>query len=329
MLLVPAGRWNKSPCPLRLLSLAVALAAGIHAADRPYELTGRLLPEARAAISLYGATTPFSAATLTDAQGRFRFRALAPGQYTVAVFIPGQGEVRKTVDVGPGTAGPNRRLAIVVDVKDSELASRDVLRNQSTVSARELSIPEAARREYQEAQTKLSRRDVPAAVTHLERAVEMAPQFSAAWNTLGTIAYQSHRYDRAEQCFRKALDRDPYSFEPLVNLGGALLTEGKVGEALSYNLFAVLTRPKDALANSQLGLNYFAEGNLDLAQKYLEIATRIDPGHFSYPQLTLAEIHLRRHEPAAAAREFRDFLLQHPDAPQAAKVRDLLAKLEN
>ena len=321
MRLAPAGR-------LRLLFLAVALAAGLRAGDRPYELSGRILPKARDAISLFGSTAPFSAATLTDSQGRFRFRALAPGQYTVAVLIPGRGELRKTVDVGPGSADLNRRVAIEVGVEDSELVSRDVQRDQSTVSARELSVPDAARREYREAQKKLSRRDVPAAVAHLERAVGMAPQFSAAWNTLGTIAYQSHHYGRAEEHFRKALDQDPYSFEPLVNLGGALLTEGKIDEALSYNLFAVLTRPKDALANSQLGLNYFAIGNLDLGQKYLDIAKRIDPGHFSYPQLTLAEIYLRRHEPAAAARELHDFLQWHPDAPQTARVRDLLEKLE-
>ena len=311
-----------------VLLWAVALAAGIRAGDRPYELTGCIQPPATGAVSLFGATTPFSAATLADAQGRFHFRALAPGQYTVAVFIPGQGEARKTVDVGPRTAGLNRRVAIVVDVEESELASPDLVRSESTVSTRELSIPEAARREYREAQKGLAHRDVPAAVAHLERAVELAPQFSAAWNTLGTIAYQSRQYSRAEQCFRKALDRNTDSFEPLVNLGGALLTEGKIHEAFSYNLLAVLTRPKDALANSQLGLNYFAEDKLDLAQKYLEIAERIDPGHFSYPQITLAEIHLRRHQPAAAVREFRDFLQRHPDAPQAARVQSLLTKLE-
>jgi Tfp pilus assembly protein PilF len=310
------------------LLLAVALANGVRARDRLYELTGRILPATSAAVSLFGATTPFSAATLADGQGRFRFRALAPGQYTVAVLIAGRGEVRKTVDVGPGTADRNRRLAIVVGVPDSEVSGQDVLRDQSTVSARELSIPEAARREYREAQKKLSHRDAPAAVAHLERAVESAPQFSAAWNTLGTIAYQSHQYERAERCFREALDRDMYSFEALVNLGGVLLTEQRIDDALSYNLLAVSARPKDALANSQLGLNYFEVDNLDLAQKYLEIAKGIDPAHFSYPQLTLAEIHLRRHEPSAAAREFRDFLQQHPDAAQGSKVRDQLAKLE-
>ena len=116
---------------------------------------------------------------------------------------------------------------------------------------------------------------------------------------------------------------------PSVNLGGVLLNEGKPSEALPYNRFAVLSRPHDALANSQLGMNYLMLGDLKSSQGYLEIAKRIDPAHFSYPQLTLARIHLSRNERDLAAQEFRDFLHRHPDAPESARVRQQLAALEH
>jgi tetratricopeptide (TPR) repeat protein len=170
---------------------------------------------------------------------------------------------------------------------------------------------------------------VPAAITHLERSVELAPQFSTAWNNLGTIAYQSGRYQDAERYFRRSLQQDRQAFEPLVNLGGVLLTLGKLDQALEYNLEAVLSRPNDALANSQLGLTYFAVNNLPLAQKYLETAKRLDPAHFSHPQLTLAEIHLRRQEASMAADELEDFLRRHPDWPKAAEMRAAIAKLRS
>jgi tetratricopeptide (TPR) repeat protein len=86
-------------------------------------------------------------------------------------------------------------------------------------------------------------------------------------------------------------------------------------------------RPNDALANSQLGLTYFMVNNFDLAVKYLEIARRLDPAHFSRPQLVLAEIHLRRGENAAAADAMEDFLRYHPDYPTAAKMREVIGKL--
>jgi tetratricopeptide (TPR) repeat protein len=89
----------------------------------------------------------------------------------------------------------------------------------------------------------------------------------------------------------------------------------------------VLQRPNDALANSQLGLTYFETGNFDLAVKYLDIARRIDPAHFSHPQLVLAEIHLRRGERREAAEVLADFLLHHPDYPTAPKMRETIEKL--
>ena len=58
------------------------------------------------------------------------------------------------------------------------------------------------------------------ALASLQRAVEIAPEFAAAWNNMGTIAYQSRNYLRAEECFREALSADPSAYEPLVNLEG-------------------------------------------------------------------------------------------------------------
>ena len=309
-----------------LLVLLPALAAA--SAERgTYELAGRILPGARASVSLYGATTPFSTSTLSDTGGRFRFRDLLPGAYTLAVFLPGQGEARRTIEVGPSLADSRGRVSVTVDLGDSDLISHQALARRHVAPARQLSVPDPARREFDQALKKLSRRDVSGAVAHLERAVHIAPQYAAAWNHLGTIAYQTREYPRAESHFRKALERDPEAFEPLVNLGGVLLNLDKGKEALAYNRHAVLSRPNDALANSQLGLNYFTLGDLDRAVKHLTHAKRLDPSHFSHPQLTLAEIHLRRQNRPAAAAELEDFAQRHPDAPQAAKAREAAAKL--
>ena len=185
--------------------------------------------------------------------------------------------MRRTIEVGPSQADARNRIELTVELRDGEFESHDSVRRDAMVSAKELAIPERARREYEEAEKRLARRDVEGAVAHFERAVELAPQFSEAWNHLGTIAYQARDYPRAESCFRKALDADPEAFQPLVNLGGVLFNLSKFDEALQYNLYAALTRPNDALANSQLGMSYFYLGKLDLAQKYLTAANRSIP----------------------------------------------------
>ncbi len=271
---------------------------------------------------MFGATSPFSASTLTDGRGRFKFSRILAGQYTIAAFAPGYGEKRATIDVGPSSVDGKGRFEVAVHLEQDAMVSVG-----QSVSTAELAVPDSARKQYAEAQKKLSKRDVPGAIAHLEKAVELAPQFAGAWNNLGTIAYHERRFDAAEVYFRRALKADPSAFEPLVNLGGVLLTEEKVDEAYRFNLYSVLTRPSDALANSQLGMNYFALGKVGLAQKYLNEARRLDPAHFSHPQLLLAEIYLRRKEPGRAAEVLDEFLHYHPDWPEAAKMREAIERL--
>jgi tetratricopeptide (TPR) repeat protein len=310
---------------VKALGIGALLAGRLLAAD--FELAGRIVPETQASVSLHGATSPFESATLSDLRGRFRFRKLAQGAYTVAVFEPGRGEVRETVEVGPGSANAAGLVTITLRLDSAKVESADTRLRRATVSARELAMPPLARKEYQAAQKSLSRRDADAARAHLEHAVEVAPQFCAAWNELGTIAYQSRRYQDAERYFRRALEADAQAYEPLVNLGGVLLNLGKLDEALQHNLYAVLQRPNDALANSQLGMSYFLRGDPDSAMKYLTASKQLDPAHFSHPQLMLAEIHLRRNEREAAVSELRDFLNRHPDALEAPEVKAQIARL--
>ncbi|MGH9664396.1 MAG: tetratricopeptide repeat protein [Bryobacteraceae bacterium] len=304
--------------------VAVLILAALDASAAAYQLEGRIIPATEASVTLHGATMPFESATLSDHRGRFHFRKLAQGTYTLAVFEPEHGEARLTVEVGPGVADTKGRVTVTLHLRSSSFEAHE---RGATVSARELSIPAKAQREYEDAQKNLSRPNVGAAVAHLQRAVGIAPQFSTAWNQLGTIAYQHQKYPQAAGYFRKALAADANAFEPLVNLGGVLLNLGKVAEALQYNRFAALRRPNDALANAQLGMSYFLAGNLDQAEKYLTTSERLDQAHFSHPQLLLAEIHIRRGETAAAIAQLEDFLKRHPDATEAPQVKDTIAHL--
>lgn len=305
-------------------SLAIALASLLAAASEPaYTVRGQLVPAHSASVSLHGATSPFHASVLAGADGRFQFKKIAAGSYTLIVFVPGRGETRKTIDAGPGTADRRGRVEMVIRLDEAKM----VPDRSGVISVKELSIPQRAQDEFRSASRKLGQRDIGGAIASLNRAVKIAPQFSAAWNHLGTIAYQTQRYADAEGYFRKSLDADATAYEPLVNLGGALVTMGRYEEAWNYNLHAVLQRPNDALAQAQMGMTYFGLGKLELAEKYLLEARRLDAGHFSHPQLMLAEIYLRLKRPAAAADQLEDFLRYHPDWSKAEEMRRGISEL--
>ena len=144
------------------------------------------------------------------------------------------------------------------------------------------------------------------------------------FRSLGIIALQSGQYEEAENAFQEALKQNPAYFLALENLGGALLAHGKLEEALKVNLRAVKVRPEDPTAQAQLGHNYFALGRLDEAEKHVKEVQALEPGHFSFPQLLLAEIYVRKHDYPAVIRELEEFLKLHPDSKPASNARKAL-----
>ena len=255
------------------------------------------------------------------ADGRFTFEGLQAGKYMLAVLLPGTGSARKTIVVGASQADETGTIRIRVTLRpDSE--------SMAEVSAVELSIPKAAFKEYEKALDLLSKGDNEKAIRHLEKACDLAPHFASAWNRLGTIAFKSAEFERAETLFRTALEQDPMHYPALVNLGAALLSRGRVREAWMVNLKAVEEGPDQPLAHSQLGATYFEMGQLEQAEKHLKIAKSLDPAHFSNPQLLLAKIYGRRGEYEALIEELKGFLKIHPDYPDRAQMEALIEKAE-
>lgn len=298
------------------------------AATRSLELRGQVEPPPkRASVTLEAAASAFTATTTIDSKGRFRFRKLSPGPYMIIVVQPGIGVTGRSIDVTPGMAHSNGRVETTIPFSASTISAARPQR-RSTVSVSELAIPERARHEFTEAQKLHRKQDVQGAIKHLKKALDLAPQFTMAWNELGTIAYRARNWIEAESCFRKVLDLRPGTLTPTLNLGGVLLYSGNYHEALRYNRLAVERSSKHPLANFQLGLNYMTLGLDEEGLKYLKIAKEIDPSHYASPQLPLADIYLKRGDQKAALSEFEEFLTRHPDAPNAPTIRDLVARLK-
>ena len=320
--------------PLAALFVSAALFAADHgsAPVANLDLQGRItgagsLRSLR--VNLFAIEAPYVESTEVNRAGEFRFRSLVPGNYTVAVVRNGLGEVRRTVVVSAAVADPSGVVHTTIPYTSSEAAANP---NSGVVSVHQLSIPGNASAKYADAQKRLAAHDPEGAVRVLEEAVAAAPDFSAAWNALGVIAFQTSDDDRAETLFRKALSADSGAFEPLVNLGGVLLkkatrTRQAATEALPFNQRAVQDRPGDALANAQLGMNYFKLDQFDQAEQYLLTAKRLDPAQYYQPQLFLAEIYARRGNREAAIQELEGLLAIRPDGPLSPSIRHNLAQL--
>lgn len=313
-----------------LFLFLMGLSAGPSwAAKGNLEIKGQIFPPLRSAwVGLQAADRPFRTQTLSDLKGRFRFKKLEAGGYSLIVFHPRWGEQRRSIEVTPSFADEQNRIEVTFIVKRSQDGRERQATDKHTVTARELTVSSKARAAFLKANQRIEKHDIEGAVTHLREAVELSPQFVEAWNQLGTIAYQAGDYAQAEEHFREALMLQSDAFGPVVNIGATLLALGRHTEALGYNRYAVTLRSDDALANSQLGRNHFLLGSYGQAVKYLRRAKGLDPGHFSLPQVTLAEIYSRQGKVDAAIRELEDYVARHPDSERAALTRETLARLK-
>lgn len=310
-----------------MFCFALITVSSAGAERKNYTIEGELRPPPRFSYANIAAVgSSFHASSPVYWDGKFKFKNLVPGSYSVIIHVPRMGEFRQTYSVGPATADKKGRVKINILIHPSRASRIYTPKDRFTVPVQRLSIPSKARKEYLEAHKKLRKNDLDGAVEHLDRATELAPQYSAAWNSLGTISYQRGNYAEAEEYFREAIRQDPDAFEPVVNLGGALLSQNRAQEAVKVNEDAVKRRPKDALANSQLGLSYLDSGNTELAERYLLETKRLDPGHFSGPQIYLSQIYFKRGEKQAAAAELEHYLRYHPDAKEAPQIREAIRK---
>jgi hypothetical protein len=168
---------------------SMTLATPAFASGPLYDLSGQVAPEGKAAVSLFGANSPFQAHTECDDSGRFQFRKLRAGAYTIVVNIAGHGEARQTAEIGPRTADSRRRVFLNLHFTDADFVFDDMVRRQYSISTAQLAIPDKALNDYREAFNDLEKHDAARATKRLEQAVELAPQFVDAWNELGTIEY--------------------------------------------------------------------------------------------------------------------------------------------
>src|SRR5262244_3960783 len=76
---------------------------------------------ARLSIILAGVAMPFRGQTWADGKGRFRFRDLTPGVYSLYVYIPRRGEILESVDITHSFADVSGRVDRKFEIGAGEL----------------------------------------------------------------------------------------------------------------------------------------------------------------------------------------------------------------
>lgn len=200
----------------------------------------------------------------------------------------------------------------------------------TTVSATSLNAPKDAKKAYDKGHQAMAKNKLPEAQQELEKAVQLYPQYAAAWVDLGWLYDRQGQLDKAQAAFTHARTADGMFVPAYVGLASVAVRQSKWTEAAESSAHATqldgIGFPAafyyNALANYQLG-------NLEQAEKSARKGELLGAQH-AFPQLNLllGAMLAQRHEYADAAEQLRAYLKAAPTAANADKVRQELAELE-
>lgn len=142
------------------------------------------------------------------------------------------------------------------------------------------------------------------------------------YSQLGDIYFQQGKLEKAEACYRSALERDPQDIDTRAHLGQCLLREKKPAEARPWLESVCAENPKHDYGHSLMGLaeTLAALGETDAA---ISVWQRVTESH-SYPRalVQLAELYVAKGNLDLARAQLEEVLADAPHTPAFQRKRE-------
>jgi tetratricopeptide (TPR) repeat protein len=218
---------------------------------------------------------------------------------------------------------------------DVEVLAAAVARGRSnTVRATELLEeafaldPDHARGHLVAADLALDAEDGAAALTHLDRLVELAPRVGAVHNRRGLARELLGRLENAEDDYLAAVRLDPTAHDAWINLGRLRRRDGRHDEALQAFEQAVRRAASDADAHLGRGLSRAALGDVEGGRADFLRAAELAPND-AEPLLALGDLQRDLGDYHQAVETYRSAIAREDaDAASWLKLGNVLALLE-
>lgn len=199
----------------------------------------------------------------------------------------------------------------------------------SILSATSLAAPNNAKKAWAKALEQEKKNKMPDAEESLKKAVEIYPQYAAAWTELGRLQYLSHDTANAQHSFEQGMTADPKYAKPYLGLAQIAVESAQWQTAvdITNKLLAMnSTYPAAWLlhAVSQYNLKDF-----DAAEASLRSGLKVDPEH-RVPRLEyiLGLIMAGKRDYVQGAEHMRAFLKYSSQPSELAEGQKQLAEIE-
>jgi len=246
-------------------------------------------------------------------------------------FAQAPGSNTRTDGRSPSNcASAGRQISEYDDTVGPRFGEAFISRQQrSIVTLNKLShhVPGRAAREYERAHRDLDKGSIEKAIPHLETAIAIDPDFSAALNDLGTSYIMLRRVDSAIEQLTKAIAVDPHAAMPHSNLALAYLQKHQYAEAERLARRAVALDQTWAHGMLILGISLVLDGKFTTEA---ELSLTIAADQFALANFWLAVGRFAKGDFPAAKDRLRAYLAcgDKRDIDLFAAAKSLLERLE-
>jgi len=139
---------------------------------------------------------------------------------------------------------------------------------------------------------------------------------------LGDVYFQQSKLDKAEACYRAALEREPQELDTRAHLGQCLLRLKRPAEARPLLEGVVTENPEHDYGHTMMALaeTVTALGETDNAILYWQHITQNHA--YARAKVQLAELYLAKSQTDLARAELQEVLAEDPHAPAFQRKRD-------
>jgi Flp pilus assembly protein TadD len=179
--------------------------------------------------------------------------------------------------------------------------------------------PQNAEELFQQGGRLFAEGKLPAAITALQRSVDLRPEYAPAWKALG-VAYASQgAFELAERPFRNACERQPALPDACLYYGRTLYLLNRFETAISVLRRTVQREPGNAEGHRLLALSLEGLGQPAAAREAFQAAMRLNRNSSPNedPGIDYAVFLARQGQAEQAIGPLEDVLKRHPDAGRA------------
>ena len=259
--------------------------------------------------------------TTTDSDGAFIFSGIPAGNYNVSVRAEGyQTENERLTIERFAAAGQGYQMAVHLRAPGQE---------RSGANPMLAGVPKDAASKFEKGMEKLSKNDAKGSVADFDAAIAAYPKFAAAYYEKGAAHLKQKETDKALAAFVKAIELKPDYVEAKYGVGQTQFLNKNYEVAAAVYGDVIKERKDMTEAYMNLGISLYYLKNVDAAETSLKTAIAMkDSDKYPLAHRYLGAIYAQKKRNAEAAAELEKYLELTPKAPDADRVRSIVADLK-